>query len=82
MIINFLSTHKDFESVRVERALYMHDGNNETFIIEEQEYKGVKKTFVFKYSMGYFSECHTECNTFDMYFKHIPNSLHAEYITF
>lgn len=82
MLMEFLSTHSDLRDIRAERALYMHDGNNKTFIIEERECKGLKKTFIFKYSQGYFSECHTEINTFDKYFALIPSSLYTEYIAF
>ena len=82
MISKFLCTHGEDFGIQPERALYIFDGNNQTYIFEEREYKGLRKTFVFKYSMGYLSECHTEVNTFDKHFALIPNSLHTEYITF
>ena len=82
MISKFLCTHDDDFSIRPERALYIFDGNNAIYIFEEQEHKGSRKTFIFKYSMGYLSECRTEIDTFNNYFALVPNSLHSEYTTF
>lgn len=82
MINKFLSTHGEDFGIQPERALYICDGNNTTYIFEAREYKDRKKTFMFRYSMGYLTECRTEVNTFDMYFALVPMALHAEYITF
>ena len=79
MIREFLSTHPDFD-FPLERALYVHNGDETYYIIEEPGYKDKRKCYMFKYFMGYFSECKTEINAFDKYFALIPGSYHSEYI--
>ena len=79
MIKDFLSTHPDF-NFPLERALYVNNGEEEYYVIEEPGYKGQRKCHMFRYAMGYFSECKTEVNTFDKYFALIPSSYQAEYV--
>ena len=82
MLQKFLADHKDFKGVPLKRALYIFDGDEEFFILEGKEYKGNRKVYVFRYCLGYFSECYTEMNTFDQYLILIPVSVNAEYTTF
>lgn len=67
VIKNFLEKHRDLQDHDFKRGAYIRFGSEERFIFECREFKGMKKTFVFIYDCGIFSECHTEYNAFDKY---------------
>lgn len=78
IIKEFLENHRDIAEQNLERAMYIGDAV-EMFIFECREWKGVRKTFVFVYECGHFSECRTEYNTFNKYlFSHAPDCHHLE----
>ena len=81
---NFMSSHVSlFNNLPICRGLYiLDDRTEEIYILECQEYKGRRVTYVFCFNCGCFHECRTEVNTFEKYLMTIHEADYAEFIKF
>ena len=83
VVNKFMEEHSDFfRGNQIVRGLYIRIDCVEFFVLEQEEWKNQRKTFVFRFECGNFAHCNTEINTMEKYFLEIPNSNDAEYITF
>ena len=83
VICKFMSEHRSlFEGFIISRGLYLRENCTEFIILECEEWKNQRKTFVFEFGCGCLASCKTEFNTMEKYLIDIPKSDFAEYVTF
>lgn len=68
--------------IPVSRCLNINTGMEELYVLECAEYKGKRRTYIFRFDCGELWECKTEINTFENYLVLIPTSTYTEYINF
>ena len=83
VVKSFIEEHSNmFYGCTIVRGLYLRDDCNEIFVMECEEWKSQRKTFVFEFCCGYFESCKTEINVMEKYLMDISKVDHAEYTAF
>lgn len=81
IISKFIKDMPILKDIPVVRGLYIRDNTTEIFILECEEWKNQRKTFVFEFDCGYFVSCKTEVNTMEKYLMDISKVDRAEYVS-
>ena len=83
VVNKFMEEHSDFfRGNLIVRGLYIRIDCEEIFVLEQEEWKNNRNTFVFRFNCGHLVSCTTEINTMEHYILEIPHSDFAEYVDF
>ena len=88
VIDRFMEDHKELLELNPKCGLYIHEGTEQTFVIEYDERNGTKdhdfsnKVVVFCYDCGSIYNIKIESGTFGHYLMRIPLSDDSEYLRF
>lgn len=81
IVNDFIKKQEILKDIPIIRGLYIRSNTTELFILECEEWKNQRRTFVFEFDCGYFLSCKTETNTMEKYLMDVFNADRVEYVS-